>query len=186
MQDEAYTLRSLTLFVSSHFMFNVLAKLQSEILSGDKKEAISTLSEYSELFRLANSIALCENISLSQEELFLGKYLSLEQKRFTDTPVEFDLKGFKEQNGFIVPFIIQPFLELAVLGSLQKSGSKVMVEYHPKDHQISIGSILMNHGIRQKMNEKLQIAQKRIEFFEYSYEMLEKEGRFLQKINISV
>ena len=75
MQDEAHTLRSLTLFVSSHFMFNVLGKLQSEILSGEKMEAVSTLTDYSKLLRQACSFGSKEKISMAEEKQFLENYL---------------------------------------------------------------------------------------------------------------
>ena len=118
MQEGANTLRSLTLFVSSHFMFNVLGKLQSEILSGEKRQAVSTLTLYSRLIRQACDFSTKENISLNEEKRFLENYLKLEQERFVETPFHYLFENFDHELDFIVPFMLQPFVELAVLSSL--------------------------------------------------------------------
>ncbi len=182
MQEGANTLRSLTLFVSSHFMFNVLGKLQSEILSGEKREAISTLSLYSLLLRKSCEFSQKKLISLKEEGDFLNAYLSLEKERFGEDLVGYKLQGFDSDEIFIEAFLLQPFVELAILSTLQKEKTEVVVEYKPDLHQVHIHSAIINTEIREKLAGKLETALERIKLFEHSYQLDETEKKSLQVI----
>lgn len=184
MQDEAHTLRSLTLFVSSHFMFNVLGKLQSEILSGEKREAVSTLTDYSKLLRQACSLGSKENISLAEEKQFLENYLKLEEARFSDKPFLYSIIGFETEVVFIEPFIIQPFVELALLGSLGCENNTINVIFDAAQNSIRIESVMLNTEIHEKLAEKCEVAKQRLNYFNYTYHISETEPRYLQKISL--
>ena len=186
MQDGAHTLRSLTLFVSSHFMFNVLGKLQSEILSGEKRGAISTLTLYSRLLRQACNFGTREKIPLTEEGLFLENYLKLEKDRFHDTPFEYLISGFDHEDIFIQPFLIQPFLELSVLGSLGRVSHKTEIEFNKAGNFIRIDSVMLNTEIHDKLTEKCDVARQRLEFFNHNYQISKTETRYLQKISLDL
>lgn len=182
MQEQANTLRSLTLFVSSHFMFNVLGKLQSEILSGEKREAVSTLTLYSRLLRQACNFGLKEKISLSEEGLFLENYLKLEKDRFSEKPFNYSIQGFDSESVFIEPFILQPFVELALLGSLGSKNNTITIEFESAQNTIHIESVMLNTEILEKLAEKCDVAKQRLKFFNHSFQISETENRYLQKI----
>ena len=182
MQEGAHTLRSLTLFVSSHFMFNVLGKLQSEILSGAKREAVSTLSQYSKLVRQACNIALKDRISMAEEGLFLEHYLKMEKERFAESPFEYSITGFDSETDFIEPFILQPFVELALLGSLGTGNNHLKIEFDKINQSIRILSAMLNTEIHEKLSEKCDIAKQRLEFFNHSYLFSETNSHYLQTI----
>lgn len=186
MQDEANTLRSLTLFVSSHFMFNVLGKLQSEILSGEKREAVSTLTLYSRLLRQACNFGLKEKISLAEEKLFLENYLKLEKERFKDKPFFYSIIGMDIDTVFIQPFILQPFVELAVLCSLGSINNNLIIEYNPTQNSICIESEMLNPEIRDKLSEKCEVAKQRLEFFNHSLQISSIKTRYLQNISLTL
>lgn len=186
MQDGANTLRSLTLFVSSHFMFNVLGKLQSEILSGEKREAVSTLTLYSRALRQACNFGSKEKIPLAEEGLFLENYLKLEKDRFVETPFQYSIIGFDSDTVLIQPFLIQPFLELAVLGSLRGKNHKIEIEFNKTSNCIRIDSVMQNMEIHDKLAEKCEVARQRLKFFKHSYQKSEIENRYLQKISFNL
>ena len=184
MQNGSNTLRSLTLFVSSHFMFNVLGKMQSEILGGEKREAISTLTLYSRLVRQACSIAHSDKISLNDEALFLENYLKLEKDRFIETPFNYSILGFDKDEIYIEPFLLQPFVELAVLGGLGRVGGLISIEYMTTENAIMLISVMQFKDVNEKLSEKLNVAKERLTFFNHRYEIVEEEHRFLQKISL--
>ncbi len=182
MQEGANTLRSLTLFVSSHSMFNVLGKLQSEILNGEKREAVSTLSQYSKLVRQACNIAHKERISMAEEALFLEHYLKSEKERFAEKPFEYSIMGFDSETDFIEPFILQPFVELALLGSLGTENNCLKIEFDKTLHSIRIDSVMLNTEIHEKLAEKCGVGKHRLEFFNHSYRLSESNSEYLQTI----
>lgn len=184
MQDEANTLRSLTLFVSSHFMFNVLGKLQSEILNGEKREAVSTLTNYSKLLRQACSFGSKETISLATEKQFLETYIKLERARFSDKPFLYSIIGFDTEAVFIEPFIIQPFVELALLGSLGCENNTIDVIFDAAQNSIRIESVMLNTESHEKLAEKCEVAKQRLKYFIHSIQISETEPRYLQKISL--
>jgi len=182
MQNGANTLRSLTLFVSSHFMFNVLGKLQSEILSGEKRKAISTLSLYSKLIRQACKISEMESITLAEEEVFLKTYCDTEQERFSESPFTISFTGFDEIDITLEPFLIQPFIELAILGGLGHKSHDVKIEFNRNENSINIHSVLLNRDVEEKINEKTEAAMQRLSFFHHTFERSEVNGITMQKI----
>lgn len=184
MQDGANTLRSLTLFVSSHFMFNVLGKLQSEILSGEKREAISTLTLYSRILRQACNFSSRDAVSFIEEGTFLENYLSLEQGRFSETPFKYSINGFDSETLLIEPFLIQPFVELAVLGSLGTENNFIKIELDNTQRNICIDSVMLNTEIRNKLAEKCNLTKQRLEYFSHSYTVSEIGLKFTQKITL--
>jgi LytS/YehU family sensor histidine kinase len=186
MQDGANTLRSLTLFVSSHFMFNVLGKLQSEILDGDKKQAVHTLSDYSKLLRQACDLASKPTISIKEEGLFLQRYLNLETQRFAETPFDFEITGFDSDAIQMQPFLLQPLAELAVLGGLGPAHSKVSISFDSLKSTVSITSDMRNREIPEKLFTKLEVVQNRLKIFNHQYEISETDTRYLQKVSLSL
>lgn len=184
MQNGANTLRSLTLFVSSHFMFNVLGKLQSEILSGEKRQAVSTLTLYSRLIRQACDFSAKEIISLNEEKRFLENYLKLEQERFVETPFHYLFEDFDNELDLIVPFILQPFVELAVLSGLGSTNPLLKISYSEINHSIRIESEMHNQEAANKLSEKCEIAQARLLHFKFAYQATLTDSGFLQDISL--
>lgn len=183
MQDEAYTMRSLTLFVSSHFMFNVLNVLQAEILSGNKADAVQTLSLYSGLMRKACALANQPVISLNEERTFLQSYIQLEQRRFPEANLSVHLSGFETETVLIEPFQIQPFLELAVLSArLPGNTRKIHLEFNQHENLLRIASGVPDKNTLNKLAEKCEVAKQRLHFFKHSYNQYQKDSEFVQSI----
>jgi len=163
-------------------MFNVLGKLQSEILSGEKRQAVSTLSQYSKLLRYACSISGKESISLSEEASFLSGYLKLEQERFIESPFQFSISGFDTDLVLIEPFLLQPFIELAVLGGLGSKEHFVKIEFDQTLNSINITSEMINVEVIEKLWEKCGTAHERLKLFNHVYKLSHHETRYSQNI----
>jgi len=185
MQTGAHTLRSLTLFVSSHFMFNVLSKLQSEILAGEKRHAVSTLSQYSKLIRLACKMAEKNTIDLKEEGDFLERYLKLEQERFSESPFQFSISGFDSDVICIEPFLLQPYIELAILGSLGLNEPTIHIVFDISLPTITISSQMKNIEVIEKLEEKCKVAQERLMNYNHTYTLSHLDGLYIQSISLN-
>ncbi len=185
MQHELNTLRSLTACIASHSMFNMLTKLQSEILEGQKREAIHSLNLFSKMLRETSEIAECEAISLKRELQFLELYLQIEKARFIDIAMEVELLGFDNEMVLIAPFLIQPFIELGLLSSLKIENFKLRIEFKPETKQIEISSSVIDSKIHEKLDSKLTLAKQRLGHFGHLYERLDLEEKSLQKITLA-
>ncbi len=184
MQQEASTLRSLTLFVSSHFMFNVLGKLQSEILMGDKHEAILTMTQYTKILRQACALSKNDTNSMAEEGLFLEHYLQLEQRRFEEFSFTYHIIGFDSPSHHMAPFMIQPFVELAVLSSLGAQNNVITLSYDKLQNTICIQSAMHNEGVSEKLEEKCETALQRLQIYNHTYTKQSNHLSLNQTINL--
>lgn len=182
--QENNTTRSLTLFVSSHFMFNILGKLQSEILGQQKKEAVTTLSMYSKLLRIACEMANSLWVSIKSEGIFLETYLALEKSRFPDQAFEYTIAGFESEQILVPCFILQPIVEKAVLTAIGGGKASVIIQFDPEKSEVTIDSAMVNEEVFKKHSEKYTVALDRLKFFGLAYEIINSESRILQKIKL--
>ena len=166
MNQVESTLRSYSGFISSHFSFNVLNQLQSEILAGDKRKALDTLNKYTRLVRQVSQMAAGGKITVNEEGKFLSNYLELESVRFEDTPFEYEISGFQEDDTMIEPFLVQPFVEQALLGGLNKEGLFLKVSFNYPE--IRIDSKMIHPDAVNRMNEKIRITIERLNLFGHS------------------
>ena len=185
MQNKNDNFDPLKAFVASHFMFNVLSKLQAEILKDNKKEAINTLTIYSKLLRLTYKISENSIITLDEEKLFIENYLKLEQMRFEGFYLDFKIDGFNTKKRFIKPFSIQTFVEFAVLSGIGHPTLLIEIIFDENEKSISINSEIENYQISDKITEKCKIAEQRLIANKYRYEIKQSETRYLQKIYLN-
>lgn len=185
MQNKNDNFNPLKEFVASHFMFNVLSKIQAEILKGNKKEAINTLNLYSKLLRQTYKISENSIITLNEERLFIENYLKLEQLRFEDQSFNFEIDGFNTNKSFIKPFSLQPFVEFAVLAGIGHKQLNIEIKFDQTQNCIQINSEIKNHDISDKITAKCKIAEQRLISSKYRYEIKQTETRYLQKIYLN-
>ncbi|NUM31067.1 MAG: histidine kinase [Bacteroidetes bacterium] len=182
MQSNDDRLNQLMEFVSSHFMFNVLSKLQAEILKENKKEALNVLSLYSKLTRIAYNICDKPSITLKQEGEFLELYLKLEKLRFSENHLKYIISGFDTVKFSLEPFTIQPFIEFAVLAGIGNAQLTIEISFDENSKEISIVSDIQNHEKIEKLLEKRKNAENILVNYKRSYEIKHEKNRYLQKI----
>ena len=116
-------LRSLTINMNPHFLFNAFNTLQNFILKNEKHNANQYLSNLSDIIRklLNNSESIA--IPLREEVDILNAYVNLEKERFVES-IDFKIiidPKLVDRNPIIPSMIIQPHLENAILHGLSYS-----------------------------------------------------------------
>lgn len=109
-------MRVLQAQINPHFIFNSLNDLQFYINKGDTSVSLSYVSKFSRFIRELLSQANEPEITLAQEEKFLGLYLNLEKMRFSeklDFSISTEGDTPKDISG-IPPLIIYHYVENAL------------------------------------------------------------------------
>lgn len=117
-------LRMLKMQLQPHFLFNALNSIVSSIHRNKLDAAIDMTTDLSELLRISLAESDVQLVSLQKELDHLKTYLRIEQHRFKELEVTFDV----EQNlvDLTIPnFILQPLVENSIKhGISQKQNSK--------------------------------------------------------------
>lgn len=111
--------------MNPHFIFNSINSIQHFILEKREKDAYSYLAKFSRLIRtvLNNSEKLY--IALYEEIDTLKNYIELEQLRF-ENKFDYELvmgAGINEQELFLPPMLVQPYVENAIWHGLLNLGT---------------------------------------------------------------
>ena len=97
--------------IQPHFIFNTLATIEA-LCEIDSKEAVSTIQKFSRYLR-GNIASLDGNfvVSFDKELEHVKIYIEIEQKRFDNFEVIYDIK----ERDFNIPFLsVQPLVENAI------------------------------------------------------------------------
>lgn len=119
-KEQEQELRFLQAQMNPHFLFNTLTSAQSMVVRGNKIEAADFLGDFSKLVRLGLDLNHQEKISLSDEIQFLKKLIEMEMLR-NSLSINFVLNGNFidiEDEVFISPMLLQPFVENALIHGL--------------------------------------------------------------------
>lgn len=130
LKEITLELRALRAQIKPHFVFNALNSLRNLIQSGDNENATSYLLNFSTLMRSLLEGSRQEEIPLAQELSTLELYLDLEKcnlgnKLTYKIDVDEDLDTM---NTVIFPFLIQPFVENAIIHGISPKGSPGQIQ----------------------------------------------------------
>ncbi|MFT5819397.1 MAG: hypothetical protein ACI8ZM_000620 [Crocinitomix sp.] len=107
--------------MNPHFIFNSLTSLQNLIIKNDPDLANEYLGKFARLTRIALLQSTQNWVKLKDEITLLEHYIELEQIRFPDH-FKYEIKiKLEDPIIFVPPFLIQPFVENAILHGLSKS-----------------------------------------------------------------
>lgn len=131
-------LRTLRAQLQPHFLFNTLHSIGTLVYT-DPRRADEMITHLSDLLRMSLDAADSECVPLSEELDYLGKYLAIEQTRFSDRlSVQYSIDP--NSLNFPVPhFILQPIVENAVWHGISKKAGK---------GTISVTTVLWNSCLR--------------------------------------
>ncbi len=122
------TLKAIKSQMNPHFFYNALNTLQAYIFSGDKRNALRHITNFSRLTRMVLDMSEADSISLEDEIRSLSLYLELEKVRFNDLEFQYEIRTEEDIQPaalFIPPMLIQPYVENAIKhGLLHKEGGK--------------------------------------------------------------
>lgn len=114
--------------MNPHFIFNALNSIQHNIVTNNTEDAYRFLSKFSKLIRNILDNSSEQLISLKREIETLTLYSDIESKRFDNSfhhKITIIDNGFSDEDIFIPPMLIQPFIENAIWhGLMPKTGNK--------------------------------------------------------------
>ena len=112
--------------LSPHFLFNVLNTVAMLVRTDRSEDALSLLSEFSNLLRVFLRQPQVDVVSLGQEVQFAEQYLGLQRARFGDRMrIAFDVEA-SSRNREVPTFVLYPLVENAVkhgIGTTPDGGS---------------------------------------------------------------
>ena len=173
--------KALQLQMNPHFIFNALNSIQALIGTQDEKTARYYLSKFSRLMRQILESSREQIIPLDLEISILENYLSIEQfshgVKFT-WEITYD-ESLSPSNTGILPMLIHPFVENAVIHGLVPKGAAghIHIQFSKVDEQLIVR--VSDNGIgREKARERrsqqdqhhkstaLLVVQERLELLE--------------------
>ncbi len=135
--------------MNPHFMFNAMTAIQSLILEGEKDEAYTYLTKFSNLIRENLNMSEQPFVYFDREVMLIGTYLKLEKLRF-GKDFEYCIEGADAIDEAKIPaMIIQPFVENALKhGLLHKTVKKKLhIVFKRKK---ALHCIITDNGIGRK------------------------------------
>jgi len=128
-----------------HFIFNSLNLTYMLLLQEKNKEAIESITQFSDLHRYYLETMNKKEIPLSEEIKFIKNYLDLEQKRVhLDAPFHYEIETFSETISRIMlpPMILHPLVENAVkycgYDSKNKEHGSIHISFEVKNEKLVI------------------------------------------------
>lgn len=120
-------LKMLKMQLRPHFLFNTLNGIVSAIQQKNTKVASEMTTELGELLRISLNEKESMVVSLEEELDYVQKYLQIEQYRFKDLDVVYEIQ--KETLKVEVPnFFLQPIVENAVKHGIAKSSGRRLLK----------------------------------------------------------
>ncbi|PLX06661.1 MAG: hypothetical protein C0596_15195 [Marinilabiliales bacterium] len=117
--------------MNPHFLFNILASIQSYISKNESSKASSYLSKFSGLTRMVLQSSAQDKILLSEEIELLNNYIELEKLRMNEG-FYFELiiqDNLEVDDIEIPPMMIQPFVENAIKHGVAKvNNGKLIIQ----------------------------------------------------------
>lgn len=181
-------LNSFKAFLGSHFMFNVVNTIQSDLLLSKTKDAFQTLQIFNRLYKYGVRCSNQQYTTLAEEIGFLNQYLAMEHIRFEQRKFPKTLSCEAIVNDTLVPtFILQSFIENAVLLSFeQKQDAGFNILLRQKENQIDLVIQLQvpkNVQYHSKTESKVQLAESRLALLtqekQFSYTLNWHEDTFM-------
>ncbi len=114
-------LKALRSQMNPHFVFNILNTIESYALDNNKEAASGMIQKFSRLTRLVLENSIHQFVPFENDLRSLKLYIELEQMRYADKfLVCYHIQDrVLEQDYFIPPMIIQPFVENAIVHGLR-------------------------------------------------------------------
>lgn len=157
--------------MNPHFIFNTLNSIQSFHLYNEVDKAEYFLGKFSKLLRETLHISRNSSVLVSKEIDMLGKYLELEQMRFSD---KFEWKincDFNQMaSNYRIPnMLIQPFIENSIKHGFTENRNDYILEINLSYiDESAIKCQVFDNGIGRKISlEKKSINQKTNEHISY-------------------
>lgn len=139
--------------MNPHFIFNALNSIQALVLKGDTDNTYGFINKFSHLMRRTLTNSDKTSISLDEEMELLQSYLELEKLRFREN-FNYAIECAVDEEIFIPPMLIQPFVENAIIhGLLHKDGRKDLSIQFEIEEKSLVCTIIDNGVGRERAKE---------------------------------
>lgn len=164
-------LQALKSQMNSHFLFNVLSSIQYYIICKDIDSALYYLERFSALVRTTLEYSDKKDINLYDEIAYLKQYIEIENLR-TEHPIVFKESISENVDSTqikIVPLLLQPFIENAIVHAFTPSILNPQIELKIENTDDSVKISIVDNGIgyQQKtsahQSKGISIAQSRLD-----------------------
>ena len=118
-------LKALRSQMNPHFVFNILNTIESYSLENNKEAVSNMIQKFSRLTRLVLENSMNQLVPFENDWKALQLYIELEQMRYADkfAVIYHVHEKISEQDYFIPPMIIQPFVENAIVHGLRNKAN---------------------------------------------------------------
>ncbi|MFT4522135.1 MAG: LytS/YehU family sensor histidine kinase [Bacteroidia bacterium] len=170
LELENSVLNSAKAFIGSHFMLNVLNSIQSDLLLGKSKEAFSNLQMYNRLLKMSLRSSNQTAHSAADEVKFLTDYVRLEGERFPVFKGKNILKITVSEDALEIPtFVLQSFIENALLLSLEQKENSIKVEIDANESRVNMQIKIQKkpeQTLHEKSSKKTELAMDRLKMLD--------------------
>lgn len=159
--------------MNPHFIFNVMASIHNKILKGKKEEASESLLNLSTLIRnflqashKSNNIqsGYDSDHSLKKELELLRQFVDFERTK-SNNYFNYNFiihENLNEENYFLPPMLIQPFVENAIKHGLLMSDVKGNLEIKFSNYKNTLKCVIKDDGIGRKKSAEIYKGQKKL------------------------
>ncbi|HEX8316037.1 MAG TPA: sensor histidine kinase [Flavisolibacter sp.] len=123
--------------VNPHFLFNTLNNIYSLVVAERKDQAAATIARLSGFMRYALYETGDEKIAMEKEIQLLKDYIELEKLRLNETEVIFNYRS-DSNNYTIPPLLLMPAIENAFKYSVDKKGSRIVIDINISQGELSV------------------------------------------------
>lgn len=152
---QAAKLRALHNQINPHFLFNSLNSLSSLILDRRIEDADLMVTRLANFFRLSLAAEPFADIPLSNEIKHQLEYLAIEQARYPDLQVEFQIPEDLE-NTKVPALLLQPLIENAIKHGVSQSSASSRIVVSAKRVVSRLVIAVENFGIRKSPAAKVE------------------------------
>ncbi|MFZ5616233.1 MAG: sensor histidine kinase [Pseudomonadota bacterium] len=150
-------LRALHSQINPHFLFNSLNSLSSLILDRRIEDADLMVTRLANFFRLSLTADPFDDIPLSDEIRLQLEYLAIEQARYPDLRVEFEIPKELE-NAKVPSLLLQPLVENAIKHGVSQSPASARIVVNAKRAENRLIIAVENFGVRKSASAKVDGA----------------------------
>jgi len=169
--------------LNPHFLFNTLNSINGLIALGKNKEARQSLNSFSQMMRSVLENSKEDVISIEDEIHFLEKYLSLE-KLIRNNMFDFEIISEK-MDAKILPMIIQPFVENAVIHGLKHKKEKGQLTISLKAEGTYVNVVVEDNGIGRVAAKQYRSEGHKSSAIQISEDRLKSADKWQRKKHIS-
>ena len=138
-------LKYLKMQLRPHFLFNTLNSIVSSIQQSKNEVAVNMTTDLSELLRISLTAPEQQINTLAKELDYVKKYLGIEQHRFKDLNVVYDIQDDLLQEE-LPNFILQPLVENAIQHGISKKTVANLIEVSAQGSEENLVFTVYNDG----------------------------------------